>query len=129
MNSSLTPERRSEIMLSNITDHDCGVIAFQAITGRDRASAERLCRDKGSWDEQEGIPRGGLNLALMYAGYDLKPVSCHGDTSATFAVTHEYGVYLIYTEGHVAALVEGDLFNQRPGSHMPVEEAYRVTPQ
>lgn len=113
-------------MLSNITESDCGVIACQAVTGLSRAEAERLCRERGDYEDGQGISRAGLSLALMSVGYKVEPVSCAGDTAATFSMAHEYGKYLIYTEGHVEALVEGDLYNTRRGSHKRVEEAFRV---
>lgn len=124
--TNLTPEQRSEITLRNIGGSDCGIIAVMALTELSRTKSERLCKDKGDWVEGEGISRIGLKLALCHAGYTCTLTPCEGDTAATFSLTHEYGKYLIFTEGHVAALVEGNLYNSRLGSHSPVEEVYRV---
>lgn len=127
MNSSLSPEQRSEIMLSNITNSDCGIIAIQAITQMSRAESERLCREAGDHQDGEGISRLGLIFALRRVGYTCQPTLAERETAAVFATTHEYGTFLVFTDGHVMALVEGDLHNGRSDWHAPVEEAYRVT--
>lgn len=131
MNSSLSPERRSEITLQNISTSDCGVIALQAITGLTRSEAERLCGEVGGYQIGIGIARGGLNRVLFHLSYNLTMMRVWeepGLTVASFATTYEYGRFLIYTESHVSALVDGDLFNAKGDWHAPVEEAYRVEP-
>jgi hypothetical protein len=127
MNSSLSPERRSEIMLTNISKSDCGVIAAQAVTKLSRAAAESLVVEHGDYEYGVGISRGALNRALQHAGYVVTPIEFdRGSTAATFVAGHEWGTYLIYTDTHVMALVEGDLFNGSGDWHSPVEEAYIV---
>jgi hypothetical protein len=127
MNSSLSPERKSEIMLQNITRSDCGVIACQYLTGLPRQRAYELCVSIGHYEEGLGIERGRLNLVLQQIGYKLTlmPTS-HNETVATFALNHEYGSFLIYTKDHVSAMVEGDLRNAKGDWHAPIEEAYKV---
>jgi hypothetical protein len=114
-------------MLSNITGSDCGVIAFQAITRQSRSESERLCREAGDYQDGEGISRLGMQLALRRVGFKADLVYVPGETVAVFAATHEYGTYLLFTDGHVMALIEGDLYNGRTEGRAPVEEAYRVT--
>jgi hypothetical protein len=127
MMSTLSPEERSEIMLSNITGSDCGVIAFQAITGMDRVESERLCREAGDYQDGEGISRYGMQLALRRVGYKAEPVYVSRETTAVFSLGHEYGTYLLFTDGHVMALIDGDLYNGRTEGRAPVEEAFRIT--
>lgn len=127
MMSSLSDERKSEITHQNITHSDCGVVACQAITGLSRAEVERLCTEVADYEHGVGISRGALNRALRSIGCKLNRVQLgHGDTVATFSLRNEYGKYLIYTDGHVCSLVEGDLRNMRGGWHAPVEEAWKV---
>ncbi len=127
MMSSLSDERKSEITLANITHSDCGVVACQAVTGLSRREAERLCTEAADYKYGVGISRGALNRALQSIGCKLTNMRLqHNDTVATFSLRNEYGKYLIYTDGHVCSLVEGDLRNMRGGWHAPVEEAWRV---
>lgn len=126
MNSSLTPEQRSEILLSNIATSDCGVIAFQAVTKAKRPVAEREMKRAG-YKPETGTPRGAIEKALRKRGYKTKDAPDFRQTPATFASTHEYGVYLVYTDRHVMALVEGDLHNSRGHWHSPVEAITEVT--
>jgi len=105
------------------------VVACQAITKLPRAEAERLCIDIGRYAPGEGIARGGLNKVFMNIGYKLTMLRTWeepGLTVASFALAHEYGLFLVYTERHVSALVDGDLHNAKGDWHAPVEEAYRV---
>lgn len=121
----LTPEERSEISLRNIGSSDCGVIAIQAITGIKRSEAEDLAVANG-YVTGIGTARGGINKALQKAGYRLEPVIATRETPATFALTHEYGKYLIYVDAHVMALVDGDLYNGEGSWHSRVEEIYAI---
>lgn len=128
MVSGLSDQQRSEIMLTNITEADCGVIAYQAVTGSKRPEAERLCIELGGYAPGKGIHRGGLNRALAAAGYSLTLSANERDgfTVATFVFSNEYGKFLIYTHNHVMALIEGDCHNSRGDWHSPIEEAFRV---
>lgn len=126
MNSSLTPEQRSEILLTNIDTSDCGVIALQAITGRKRKPMEALAKKNG-YSPTTGAPRGCLEKALESIGYRTRKLDPRGETPATFSMTHENGLYLIYTEGHVMALVEGDLHNSRGNWRLACESITEVT--
>lgn len=126
----LTPAQRSEILLTNIAEKDCGVIALQALTGWRRRTAERRLA-KAGYTELMGTPRGALETALQAAGYscDHRRVDPNvpKDTAATFTLTHEYGLWLVYVENHVMAVVEGDLHNSRGYWHAPVEAYTAVT--
>lgn len=128
MMSSLSDERRSEITLTNITTSDCGVIAIQAITGMARPEAEAVAIEKAGYKPGFGIMRGNLNRALKDLGYEIELVATERDgfTVATFAVDHEYGVYLLYTERHVMGMIEGAVHNGRSEWHAPLEVAYRL---
>lgn len=130
--SALTPEQRSEILLTNIDKADCGVIAFQAITGLCREAAEVKMEARG-YSKTEGTPRGTVEAALKAEGYKIeaRPLFDGGgrETAATFALTHEYGTFLIYTERHVMALVDGDLHNSRGHWSREVELAEEVIPK
>jgi hypothetical protein len=126
MNSSLTPEQRSGITFSNIDGSDCGVIAIQAITGKPRKEAEELAAAFG-YRSGSGIMRGGIDTALRAVGYSVEPVKVRpGTTPATFTINNEYGVFLVYTEKHVMALVEGDLRNSRSFWRNPIEAVMKV---
>lgn len=124
----MTPERRSEIWLNNIESKDCGVIAIQAITCLPRSEAELLARAFG-YNPSSGIHPRGVEEALEANGYDIVTANYEGHTAATFALTHEYGVYTVHVDGHVMALVEGDLHNAKTNKfwHMPVIDASRIT--
>lgn len=129
MNSSLSDEHRSEILLTNISTSDCGVIALQAITGMSRAEAEAVATEKAGYEHAVGVPRGGMNKCLRELGYELEFVAgmSAGFTTATFAFDHEYGTYIVYTDAHVMAVIDGDAHNSRGDWHSPVELAYKVT--
>lgn len=110
----LSPEQRSSILLQNIDTDDCAVIALQAVTGYARDVAELelsgYYRSRG-----DGTPRGALENVLQRLGY--QPVVEHNPTSPTpamFALSHEYGTYLLYVKGHVMACVDGNLYNGSP---------------
>jgi hypothetical protein len=127
MNSSLTPERKSEIMLQNISTSDCGVIAAQAVTGLNRQKCVDACTKDGDYQEGQGIARGGLNRTLLALGYKLTMIRLDPhETVATLAMRCEYGKFLVYTDGHVSALIDGYPHNARGDWHTPVEEAYKV---
>lgn len=134
MNSSLSPERRSEILFTNIGDSDCGVIALQAVAGISRKKAERVLRKHG-WDEF-GTPRGGLEAAAVELGFKVKQRPVIRETPATFSAAHEYGSFFIYVTtktlkgeygGHVMALVNGDLHNSKGSWRIPCEQITEVT--
>ena len=129
MNSSLSPERKSEITLTNITMTDCGVIALQAVTGLKRARAEAVAIDQAGYRPGHGVTRGGLNRALEKMGWKVDLVATERDrfTVATFAMDHEYGTYLLYTEQHVMAMIDGDVHNSKGTWRAPLEEAYKLT--
>lgn len=124
---ALTPERRSEIMLTNISESDCGVIAIQAVAGVSRERAERLCKEHGSYEPNRGTPRGGLERVLDYLGVEFVEVEdYYNATPATLACEHPYGSYLVYVERHVMALVDGDLHNSRGHWRTPVDGLTRL---
>lgn len=126
MNSSLSPEEKSSITLSNIDTSDCGVIAIQAISGIPRSAAARLAIKHG-YRPLHGTPRGGIDAALEELGFKLETILADGrDTAASFAVSHEYGKYIVYIEDHVMALIEGDLYNSRGYFHSHVEAIRKV---
>lgn len=111
---AISEERRSEIFLSNIGLTDCGVIAIQAVTGWPRKRALKFAIEKCQYDETSGTPHGAIDSALRAAGYRVEPVEHYvSSTAATFALTHEYGKFLVYVSGHVMGLVDGDLYNSR----------------
>lgn len=121
----LSPERKSEILLSNMSDSDCGVIALQAITGMRRQLAMKLMLKNG-YQPVLGTERGGVERALESKGYTVELVDedeIYNETAASFAMSHPNGKYLVYTarpaEGftHVMALVDGDLSNSRGHWH------------
>ena len=115
-------------MFQNVGTSDCGVVALQAVTGLNRAKAEKLAKDQAGYVEGVGVMRGQLNAALMGSGYRLENVPVNvGDTPATFSVTHEWGVYLLYTCGHVMVLREGNLLNAKGEWRAELEDAIKVT--
>lgn len=125
--SRLTPEQKSEIMLSNIDTSDCGVIAIQAVAGIGRAEAEKVAMNFG-YRPGHGTPRGGIDSAVRSLGYRVESVEIDpGETAATFAVTNDYGRFLVYTDGHVMGLVEGNLTNSRGQWRERVEAVKRVS--
>lgn len=125
--SALTPEERAAYLHSNLDTSDCGVIAVQAITGLPYSDALELAKAHG-YVPGEGTPRGGIDAALRDHGLDVQPVvvDTQHETPATFTLKHEYGTYLLYTEAHVMALIEGNLTNSRGNWGKPLEAARRV---
>jgi hypothetical protein len=118
----LTPEERSDILLRNIDTSDCGVIALQAITSAGRAVCDAAAKEHANYRPGVGTPRGGLEKTLRRMGYRTQPVDPDPhDSVATFALRNEYGVFLIYTDKHVMALVEGDLHNSVGSWSRPIE--------
>jgi hypothetical protein len=131
MNTTLPPERRSEILFQNIAKSDCGVIALQAITGLKRETAERLAVEIGGYTPEEGTPRSGLDRVLGKLSVQHSPVAyadIRGVTAASFAMFNEYGRFLVYTPAHVMALIDGDLLNSRSFFHDPVEAVTKIGP-
>ncbi len=128
MNTQLDPDRKSEITLANITDSDCGVIALQAVARLRRVDAVNLARTVGGWKDGHGMTNYNIHRCLTSLGHRIVPEQhSPGATVATFAVTHEYGRFLIYTDGHVGTLIEGDLRNMSKAEwHCPIESVIRV---
>jgi hypothetical protein len=127
MMSKLSPERQSEIKLQNIDESDCGVIAIQALTHLPRSEAMAAAVKDAGYRDGFGVFRAGMKRALENLGYRCERIKPDpGETVAVFAIRHEYGYYMIHTDGHVMALVEGDLHNGRSDWHSPVEAAYKV---
>lgn len=125
--SSLTPEQRSEITFTNIDTSDCAVVAVQAITRLPRKDVEDLMSLNG-YHKVTGTPRSGTHKALHSLGFKLRELETdRTDTPATFAMSHERGLYLIHIKQHVMALVEGDLHNSRGHWGSPVEQILEVT--
>lgn len=122
----LTDEQRSGITLTNILEKDCAVIALQAITGWSRRRAHREASAAGYGDDH-GAPRGTLEKALRTNGYTCTPVLYEDHSAATFALTKDYGTFLVYVEAHVMGLIDGDLHNSRGYWHDRVQEATQVT--
>ena len=126
MNSSLNPARKSEITFENIELKDCGVVALQAVTRLRRQQAVELLSEHG-YSPDTGTTRGGLEKALDELGIgwelmDLDPT----DTVATFALRHEWGRFLVYVEGHVMGLIDGDLYNSRGHWHDRLSSVTRI---
>lgn len=124
----LSPERRSEILFQNIDTSDCGVIAIQAVTGWRRETAEKRML-KAGYSKEGGAPRGTLEKVLAAHGFKnvvyrkVDPREPQA-TPATFAMVHEYGLWLVYVESHVMALVDGNLHNASPKHWHARVEAY-----
>lgn len=125
--ATTTRQKRSEIWLTNIESDDCGVIAIQAITALPRDEAEALAYEFG-YRANAGILPGGVASALKSIGYTIKRAQVERrETPATFALSHERGVYLIHVDAHVMALVDGDLHNSRGSWHKPIMSIEQVT--
>lgn len=126
----LTPQQRSEIFHDNTKRADCTVIALQSITGMSYQTAEKeaLAHGYGGGDEGgKGMKRGNLEDVLRSLGYKTERILEQGDTPATFAMDHPHGKYLLYTWGHVGALVDGDLLNFHNAWNGRLEMATKVT--
>lgn len=104
-------ELKSEVFLENVSDDDCGVVAFQVITGMSRKRSMRLLGD--AYMRGLGMFRSKLIEALTDQGYELesKEVQPGEHTAALFASTYDHGTYLLWMESHVAVHRDGDLFN------------------
>ncbi len=123
---TLTPEQKCAITFSNIDTSDCGVVALMAVTGWDREEAERQATDVGRYKPGKGTPRGGLELVLEAHGIEHRTHHVEGETVATFSLKHEYGNWLVYVDGHVMALIGGDLYNDRGQWSKPVDRVTEV---
>jgi len=124
----LTDEQYAEVFKGNISTSDCGVVAFQAVTGLPYVEAEQRMTDHGGYTPGSGTPRGGIELALAMLGYDAEVVELETQESpASLAVREEYGSFLIYIDTHVMALVEGNLYNARSFTGSPVEAFIKIT--
>lgn len=122
----LSAEARAAITRSNLTHHDCGVVALMAVTDLPYSKADQLCRRHGFTDTG-GTPREALPQVLHDLGYPHRPAEFHhGESVATFALRHEYGRWLVYIDGHVMPLVDGDLYNARGWWSSPVVMALEV---
>ena len=104
-------ELKSEVFLTNVTDDDCGVIAFQAVTGASRKRSMELLKE--AYVAGVGTARSRLMQALLNCGYEFeaKEVQPGEHTVALFASTYDYGTYMIWVENHVTVLRDGDLLN------------------
>ena len=109
--SKMDEETKSEVFLKNISDDDCGVIAFQAITGMSRKRSIQAL--KRAYVEGVGTFRSALMLALADRGYEFeeKEVMPGEHTLALFASTYDNGVFMLWVEGHVCILRDGDTLN------------------
>jgi|SRR6185437_5867310 len=126
----LSKEERSEILLSNIGGADCAVVALQAAIGLSRPEAVKLAKEHG-WKEDgddAGMYTHSIIEALRATGRKITRLRLdqHSQTAAVFALQHEYGTFVIFTPGHVAALVDGNLYNSRSSWSAEVEEAVSV---
>jgi hypothetical protein len=123
---TLTPERRSEIVLENIKKDDCGIIALQALSGLPRTDAEIALT--GVYQPGVGVYTDDFLKVIKSLGFDLTRVPYeYGDTVATFALRHEVGTYLIFVKKHVISLVDGTPHNSRAEWHTPVLAVHRVS--
>lgn len=125
---SLSDREKSSYLLRNLSTSDCGVIALQAVTGWPRDEAEKVALEDAGYNPDRGTPRGGLEEALEMRGWqcDPAPFEVGRDTTATFALRHEYGMYLVYTDDHVMGLVDGNLTNSKGSWHRPVVQVSKV---
>lgn len=124
---AVSDEQRSEVLLQNIDTSDCGIVALQAITGWTRAQAEARAGQR--YAKGTGMMRGTIEATLREHGWVCAQVprtEQQGETPGTWAFMHEAGMWLVYTERHVMALVDGDLHNSRGHWHRPVEGIVRV---
>ena len=124
----LAPEQRQAITFANIDFKDCGVAALMAVTGWPRDKALPLLATCG-YDPDSGTTRGGIEAALTEGGLEhvqLDPSSWAGDTPATFTMTHEEGLYVLYVHKHVMGLVDGDLYNGGSSWRMPLDDVTHV---
>lgn len=126
--TDLTREQRSEIYVQNVDGSDCAVVALQALLGISRTAADELAERHGYPAPLGGMLREDFRRALSEGcGGKLTEVAPdYGETAATFAVSHPDGRYAIHVDGHVMALVDGDLYNGRSFWGYPVERAYRL---
>ncbi len=134
----ISAERRSEILHQNAGTSDCGVVAVSAVTSLPRSEASEVLSRYG-YTDSGGSPRGSLELALHELGWTTRKLPVgefDGETAATFAMTHDDGVYLLYNTqpkrkggmaGHVMALVEGDLYNAIANGRVPLDGVTEVT--
>lgn len=123
---ALSKERRSEILLANIEEKDCGVIALMAVTKLSREDARETMATAG-FSPDGGTPRGTIEKVLLGMGYGVEVSKPYRETPATFSVAHEYGTYLLYIYKHVMPLVEGDLYNARGHTGRALEMVTKVT--
>ncbi len=126
----ITPEERQAITHDNIGTADCGVAALMAVTGWPRGVAEPRLALHG-YDAQAGTTRGGIEACLEEHGVEcvlVDPNEWGGDTPATFSMTHEHGIYVLYVDRHVMALVQGDLYNAKASWRMPLNGVTVVLP-
>lgn len=124
----LTAEEKQAITLSNIDHKDCGVAALMAVTGWPRSKALPLLAACG-YDPDTGTTRGGIEAALDEGGVEyvqLDEGQWLGDTPATFTMTHEEGIYVLYVHKHVMGLVDGDLHNSRSSWRAPLDGVTHV---
>lgn len=101
--------------------------AIQAVTGWSRARALKVAKADAHYRDGSGVTRGNIERALVANGFEVEAVAYDPhDSVATFALANDWGTFLVYVDGHVMALVDGDLFNGRGNWGKPLDGATKV---
>lgn len=115
----LDPKAKAAIYHENIEAADCGVIALQSVTGLPYDDAAALLTAHGyggGADLGTGTPRGAIEAALTGLGYSVERIEPeYNSTPSTFWMERRSGRFLLYTDSHVSAIVNGNPYNAGVG--------------
>lgn len=99
---------------------DCAIRALAAALGIDWESAYALAADAGfqmgDMPSSDSVWGAVLRANGFYRA--AVPVRCPDCTAAAFAREHPHGIYVLGFGGHVATIVDGDLYDSWDSSLM-----------
>lgn len=108
--------------------NDCGIVAIANICQISYKDA-RIEAFTHGWSSTKGMVRGFVELICKKHRLDVSPRNQWIGRSVQFLADHpEKGVFIIYCEGHVMPMINGELYNWTQTSYKVITEVYEVFP-